>query len=88
MKKEYTIFSCDICKKEFETKNYPTELRRTDVMGRRFDCEGKSYSVGIILCDLCADCRKELFEVTSKHFALVDDCYGIHATKRSDNNAE
>ena len=86
-KKQFTIFSCDICKKEFETEEYPEELKRVGVMGRKFDCEGRSFSVNTVSCDLCKDCRLELFEVTSKYFALVDDCYGITAKKRGADNA-
>ncbi len=79
MKQEFTIYCCDICKKEYKTDKYPKELKRVDVMGRNFDCEGNSYSIGNISCDMCEECRHKLFEATSQHFALVDDCYGIKA---------
>ena len=76
MKKTTTKYYCDVCGKEVESEEY---LSKCQILGRNWDCEGRTCEIGMIRVEICANCFKAWWEITSKYFAEIDDCYGITA---------
>lgn len=87
-KTEYTIWSCDVCGRKYQTDERPRELEKVDLAGMQYDCEGRRFTYGAVPADLCPECVERLFDITAKHFAIAEDTPGGRRIRKVNHDTE
>ena len=70
-----TIYTCDICKKDFED---PNECLQYGIPGYETDCEGYGNYPTTCQRELCKDCHTKLIKILKDNGIFFKDCPGGH----------
>lgn len=87
-KTEYTIWSCDVCGREYKSDERPIALEKIELAGMQYDLDLGRFTFGAIPADLCPECFERLFDITSKHFAIAEDSLGGRRIRMVNHDTE
>lgn len=87
-KKDICEYRCDVCGKTFPVEVNPlrtheSPLQQMPMPSKKYDCEGRNFSQGISVVDVCQNCYERYWEYAQKRYE-VSECYGIEVVVKGE----
>lgn len=78
---EVSEFKCDVCGKVIREERSPIKiptnpLREVEIPMKNYDCEGRNFSKGFGVADMCKDCVENYWNYVQKRYD-ASDYFGI-----------